>query len=81
MKILSVAFYGRPSDRSPFGKRTTQLTFSTPDDIAQLAQVEAQRRGLTVSRFVEDLLVREVAGSHLVTIVHQVPARRNENNS
>lgn len=80
MNILSALRFGRPSDRSPYGKRTTQLTFSTPDEIAQLAQKEAQSRGLTVSRFVEHLLVREVAGSHLVTIVHDVKSR-NENKS
>ena len=84
MKILSIALYGRPSDRSPFGKRTTRIQFSTPELIEICLQKEAKFLGVRPERLVEAVIVaRYTSVSSSVDghqqIMHLVTRAGNDN--
>lgn len=77
--LIDTASFSRPAGKSPVGKRTSRISFSTSELIEGLAKEEAKAQGLTVQRYVEKVVIKAV-GSHLQTIVHEVPRAHNKTN-
>ena len=66
MKRSDLPVFSRVAGAPLFGKRTARLKFSVAPLTKELAQIEAQKLGLSVAEFVHIVVVQRVHGADQV---------------